>query len=227
MTIIDLIKASCAKKEVDEKYVERIQKTFKIEKPDGIDDYVEQFKANILPAIQEAEEAAKKAAEAAAVAEYEKKHNLKDGKVIEQKKDPDPKEPDLTKLSPEIKALIESQQKQIGELSGMIKEVVIGQQKSQKIEMIRTKLKGKVDDEFLEETVSRVNLDAENLDNEIAAQVKAFGEMKKKFIAKAVAEGNYVPTHGGGGTNDAEFDNYLKAKDGSAEKKSEFEAVKF
>ena len=83
MTILDLIKAACKTKGVPEKYAERIQKTFKIEKAEGMEAFVDLFKENILPAIQEAENEAKTTAETAAVAAYEAKHGLKDGKPVE------------------------------------------------------------------------------------------------------------------------------------------------
>ena len=76
MTILDLIKAACKTKGVPEKYVERIQKTFKIEKAEGMEAFVDLFKDNILPAIQEAENEAKTTAETVAVAAYEAKHGL-------------------------------------------------------------------------------------------------------------------------------------------------------
>ncbi len=59
MTILDLIKAACKTKGVPEKYAERIQKTFKIEKAEGMEAFVDLFKDNILPAIQEAENEAR------------------------------------------------------------------------------------------------------------------------------------------------------------------------
>ena len=70
MTILELIRAACKTKGVPEKYAERIQKTFKIEKAEGMEAYVDLFKENVLPAIQEAENEAKTAAEAAAVSAY-------------------------------------------------------------------------------------------------------------------------------------------------------------
>lgn len=48
MTILDLIKAACKTKGVPEKYAERIQKTFKIEKAEGMEAFVDLFKENIL-----------------------------------------------------------------------------------------------------------------------------------------------------------------------------------
>ena len=71
------------------------------------------------------------------------------------------------------------------------------------------KMKGKIDDDFLEDYATRVNLDAENLDVEIDAKVKEYGTMKQKFINKAVSDGAYVPASGG--VSDAEFDGFLGA----------------
>lgn len=48
MTILDLIKAACKTKGVPEKYAERIQKTFKIEKAEGMEAFVDLFKDNIF-----------------------------------------------------------------------------------------------------------------------------------------------------------------------------------
>ena len=77
MTILDLIKAACKTKGVPEKYAERIQKTFMMEKAEGMEAFVDLLKDNILPAIQEAENEAKTTAETAAVAAYEAKHGLR------------------------------------------------------------------------------------------------------------------------------------------------------
>lgn len=49
-----------------------------------------------------------------AIADYEKKHNLKDGKIIEAKKED---KVDTDALSPEIKALIDAQSTQIAALT--------------------------------------------------------------------------------------------------------------
>ncbi|MDR2627125.1 MAG: hypothetical protein LBC40_03720 [Dysgonamonadaceae bacterium] len=226
MTILDLIKTSCVSKGVPDKYAERIQKTFNVEKEDAIGASVDAFKENILPAIAEAEQAAQalaqKTAAELAVAEYEKKHNLKEGKPVEGT----PDAVDTSKLPPEIKALIEAQQGQIDKLSGLMKEVVTGQQRSQKLEIVRAKLKGRVDEDFIEDLAGRVNLDAENPDAEIEVRVREFGELKKKMIAKAVSEGGYVPAQHSGGSSDSEFESFLKEKETDVEK-NEFGSVKF
>lgn len=77
------------------------------------------------------------------------------------------------------------------------------------MELVRAKMKGKIDDDFIDDYIGRVNLDAENLDAEVEAQVKSYGDMAKKFITKAVAEGNYIPA--AGGVSDSEFDSFLSS----------------
>lgn len=210
MTILQLIIAACIAKGVPEKYAERIQKSFKIEKEEGIDAFVALFKDNILPAITEAEQAAQQSAQAAAIAEYEKTHGLKDGKPVQTPPaSGTPPAVDLTKLSPEMQALFAASQKQIGDLTTLVTGMVSTQQRASKLDIIRTKMKGKIDDDFLEDYATRVNLDADNLDAEVDAKVKEFGVMKQKFITKAVSEGNYAPVSGG--VSDTEFDGFLGA----------------
>jgi hypothetical protein len=207
MTILELIQATCKEKGVDVKYAERIQKIFKIEKEDGIGGYVDLFKADVLPAIENAAQADAEAAKKA-VEEYEKKHNIKDGKTIEREPDPD-----LSKLSPEMKAILESQSKQISELTGLVTKVVTGQSESQKLALVREKLKGKISEEFINDYIGQVKLDAEDVDAEVSRVVKSFTDMQQKFINKAVADGNYQPSSGTGGINsDKDIDTYIEQK---------------
>ena len=49
----------------------------------------------------------------------------------------------------------------------------------------------------------------QRIDAEVEAQVKSYGDMVKKFITKAVAEGNYIPASGG--VSDSEFDSFLSS----------------
>ena len=154
MTILQLIIAACVAAGVPEKFAERIQKTFKIEKEESIEGCVALFKENILPAISEAEQAAQADAKAAAIVEYEKNHGLKDGKPIQNPTPPNPAIPDLSKLSPELQAYFSTQQKQIGDLTDLVKGLAISQQKNQKTELVRAKMKGKIDDDFMNSVVS-------------------------------------------------------------------------
>lgn len=224
MTVLDLIKAQCRVQGVPEKHAERIEKNSGIteEKDGNIIAAVKSFKENILPAIEDAEKASSDAAKKA-VEEYEKKHNLKDGKVIETQKTD---EPDLGNLSPEVKAIIEANKKQIEDLKGIVTNIAKTQANSVKIEQVREKMKGKIDEKFIERYAKRVNLDAENIDAEIESQITAFAEDKQAFLNDAVASGNYQPASGGSSVkNDSDIDSYIEQKNKDS-RDSEFEGVK-
>lgn len=211
MTILELIKAQCRVEGVSEKFAERIEKISGIteEKDGNIIAAVKNFKENVLPVIIEAgkanEETQKKAIE-----EYEKKHGLKDGKPLESKKED---EPDLSKLSPEVKAFIEAQKQSIEELKNLVSGVVKSQSEGQKLATIREKLKGKIDDEFINDYIGQVKLDSEDIDAEVERVTKSYTDMRQKFINKAVADGNYQPADGGNSVkNDKEIDDYIEQK---------------
>lgn len=190
--ILKAIKTALKKVKVDEKHAERVQKLFKIEKAEDIDGFVTLFKENVLPAIDEAGKSADETAAKKAVAEYEKKHNLKDGKTIEtQIENPE----NMTDMTPEMKALFEAQQKSIKELTELVGGVVRTTTSAQRLADVKGKLKGKVDDKFIERVAGKVNLDAEDMDAEIEAQVLEHNEYKQSLIDEYVG-GNYVPASG-------------------------------
>lgn len=224
MTILEIIKAACKKAGIDEKYAERIQKLFKIEKEEGIDSYIELFKDNVLPGITEAETAATEAARAAAITDYETTHKLKDGKPI----DNPPAEPQPGKLpenmDPAIKALIESQNKSIETLTALVTGVVKKTTTAEKLEAVKAKLKGRVDEKHIDKVAGLVKLDAENLDAEIETQVGVYTELKQGFLDEAIA-GGYRPPVGGGGAKDTEFESWLDNK--SKDQEPEFAAKKY
>lgn len=193
MNILELIQAALGKAGVDKKYAERVQKLFKIEKDENIDEFVALFKDNVLPAIVEAETAAKTAAEAATkaatITEYETTHKLKDGKPIEVE-DPNQKKPEGA-MTPEMKAMQDSINKLTETLTGVVKTST----NAQKLEMVKAKLKGLVDDKFIDKVAAKVNLDSENLDAEITAQVSEFTEFRQSLINEYIGD-NYVQKDG-------------------------------
>ena len=191
MTILEMIQASLKKSGIDIKHAERIQKLFKIEKEDGIDDFVSLFKDNILPALGEVETAAQTAAKATAIAEYEATHKIKDGKAVEVE-EPEKKLPDM---DPALKAIFEKQAADIAALTGLVSGVVKTSTNASKLEQVKAKLTGKVDAKFLDKIAGKVNLDAENLDAEIEAQVTEFTEFKQSLINEFVGE-NYQQPNG-------------------------------
>lgn len=209
MTILELIKAQCKVQGVPENHAERIEKITGIteEKDGNIIAAVKNFKENILPAIQEAENSGK-----TAISEYEKKHNLKDGKPVEAKKNDEPGKVELPKdLDPSVKAMIEAQNKSIETLTGLVSGMVKSQKSISVLETVKTKLKGKVDDKFIEKVAAKVNLDAEDIDAEIEAQVSEFNELRQSIIDEHVGE-NYIPS-GGKSAGDRSVDDWKKLMD--------------
>lgn len=189
MTILELIQAECRAKGINEKYAERIQKIFKIEKEDGIGTYVSMFKDNLLPDIETAEKTkadAEKAAREAAIAEYEKAHNLKDGKPIEEGGAPEDK---FKGLDPAIKLLIENQNKQLDDM----KKLIESNQKTVATTEKATKAKSLVSDAKLPESwLDRVNLDSEiSLEDQVKALGDEYTKIQQTAIDEKVANGEY------------------------------------
>lgn len=138
MKIIDLIKKVLKEKGIDQKHASRIEKTFKVEKEEEIAAAIESFSENILLAITEAEKAAKETAktevEKIAIADYERKYGLKDGKPIDPKAKDNPIGPEQTEvhtdtkpvdikfdnIDPEIRALLDNQNKQLIEMKELL-----------------------------------------------------------------------------------------------------------
>lgn len=192
MTIVDLITAACRTKGVPEKYAERIQKTFKIEKAEGIETFVDLFKENILPAIGEAEQTAKKEAETAAISAYETKHKLKDGKPVEEPAPTPPAGEEQPKgLSPEVKALLDSMQKKIDDLSKNVTTTLTASANEAK--------KGKASQlvkeaELPDAWLTRIDLASEtSLEDQVKALKEEYTGIQQKAIDAAVASGQYAP----------------------------------
>lgn len=193
MTLVELIRAACKTKGVPEKYAERIQKTFKIEKAEGMEAFVDLFKENILPAIQEAENEAKSAAEAAAVSAYEEKHKLKDGKPVE---DPEGKgskseEDPFKNLSPEIKAVFDGMQKKIDDLSKNITTTLTTSANEAKKDKAAQLVKAA---ELPDAWLNRVDLASETpLEDQVKTLKEEYTGIQQKAIDAAVASGQYSP----------------------------------
>lgn len=83
MKILAVIKAALKKAGIPEKYAAKVQALFNIESEENLENYVSLFKENILPDL-EANEQGKQSDIDAAIAAYEKKNGLKDGKPIEK-----------------------------------------------------------------------------------------------------------------------------------------------
>lgn len=191
MTILELIKAACKTKGVPEKYAERIQKTFKIEKAEGMEAYVDLFKENVLPAIQEAENEAKTAAETAAVSAYEAKHGLKDGKPAEVKEETKSEDELLKGLSPEVKAYLEKIEKKFEDSIKKVDTSISNSANEAKKEIVRKQLK---DAGLPENWLNRVDLSAEtSIEDQVKNLSNEYTSIQQKAIDDAVAKGDYTP----------------------------------
>lgn len=191
MTILELIRAACKTKGVPEKYAERIQKTFKIEKAEGMEAYVDLFKENVLPAIQEAENEAKTAAEAAAVSAYETKFKLKDGKPVESQEETKAEDELLKGLSPEVKAYLERIEKKFEDSIKKVDTSISNSANEAKKEIARKQLK---DAGLPESWLSRVDLAAETtIEDQVKNLSTEYTGIQQKAIDDAVARGDYAP----------------------------------
>nr|DAQ32596.1 MAG TPA: hypothetical protein [Caudoviricetes sp.] len=191
MTILELIRAACKTKGVPEKYAERIQKTFKIEKAEGMEAYVDLFKENVLPAIQEAENEAKTAAEAAAVSAYETKFKLKDGKPVESQEETKAEDELLKGLSPEVKAYLERIEKKFEDSIKKVDTSISNSANEAKKEIARKQLK---DAGLPESWLSRVDLAAEiTIEDQVKSLSTEYTGIQQKAIDDAVARGDYAP----------------------------------
>lgn len=193
MTILDLIKAACKTKGVPEKYAERIQKTFKIEKAEGMEAFVDLFKENLMPAIQEAEAEAKREAKAAAISSYEEKHKLKDGKPIEKEEEKDKKtsEEVLKELSPGVQAYLEGMKKSfedaLKKVDTTINTTANEAKKGKAAQLVK-------DAELPDAWLNRVDLASEtSLEDQVKTLKEEYTGIQQKAIDEAVASGQYSP----------------------------------
>lgn len=191
MTILELIKAACKTKGVPEKYAERIQKTFKIEKAEGMEACVDLFKENILPAIQEAGNEAKTEAETAAVSAYETKFKLKDGKPIESQEETKSDDELLKGLSPEVKAYLERIEKKFEDSIKKVDTSISNSANEAKKEIARKQLK---EAGLPESWLNRVDLAAETtIEDQVKNLSTEYTGIQQKAIDDAVARGDYAP----------------------------------
>lgn len=190
MTILELINAQCRALGVPEKYAPKIQKLFNIEKEEGITNYVQMYKENILPDVTVNEQAAQTATQKA-IADYEKKHNLKDGKAVETKKDDKPEKPDVSGLSPEIKAIIDAQTAQIEALTTAVQGVTSTISTSQK----QGAAKGLFEAAKLPaKWLARIDVNSEtSIEDQIKELETEYSELKQSIINDEVEAGDYKP----------------------------------
>lgn len=234
MKIIDLIKKVLKEKGIDQKYASRIEKTFKVEKEEEIAAAIESFSENILPAITEAEKAAKETAktevEKIAIAEYEKKYGLKDGKPIDPKAKDNPIGPEQTEvhtdtkpvdikfdnIDPAIKALLDNQNKQLIEMKELLTTSRKEAEEAKKVATAKSLLKGA---KLPENWIDRIKLDSEvKFEDQIKTLETEYLDIQQKTINEKVAKGEYTP--GGFQIPDRSEADWLKIMNGDEGEKA-------
>lgn len=197
MTILDAIKKGLKAAGVNEKYAPKVQKLFNIEKEDNLETYIQLFKDNILPDLEDttAIEKAKKDA----VAEYEKANNLKGGKPIEtnpkgkkvKKKEEEDEEEDFEGLSPAMVKMLKAQQKQITDLTTSVTTLTGNISTSAK----QASAKALFDDAKLpEKWFKRIDVNSEtSVEDQIKELQEEYAEIRQSSINDEVEAGNYKP----------------------------------
>lgn len=205
MGILAAIKKALKKAGISEKYAAKVQLLFNIESEENIDNYITLFKDNILPDF-EATEQGNQAAIDAAIAAYEKKNGLKDGKPIEKTapkgkktkkaKDGDDEEEeedeeDLSDLPPAYKKLLKAQQKQIETLTDGITTLTKTVTESGKTSSAR-----KLFDEskLPEKWLKRIDVNSEtSIEDQIKDLQEEYKEIRQSAVTEEVEAGNYKP----------------------------------
>lgn len=203
MKILATIKAALKKAGIPEKYAAKVQALFNIESEENLDNYIELFKENILPDLTANEQLSQTAIQAA-IADYEKKHGLKDGKPIEPAKgkkgkkakdaddeDEEDDDDDFEGLPSSVVKLLKAQQKQISELTATVSTVASTvttstKQASAKALFAESKLPGK--------WFNRIDVNSEtSVEDQIKELQEEYAEIKQSVIDDEIAGGDYKP----------------------------------
>lgn len=207
MKILATIKAALKKAGIPEKYAAKVQALFNIESEENLDNYIELFKENILPDLTTNEQSSQttiQAAVKAAIADYEKKNGLKDGRPIEPTKgkkgkrakvadedDEEEDEEDFGDLPASVAKLLKAQQKQISELTAAVTTVTTTvttstKQASAKALFAESKLPGK--------WFNRIDVNSEtSVEDQIKELQEEYAEIKQSVIDDEIAGGDYKP----------------------------------
>ncbi len=204
MKILAVIKAALKKAGIPEKYAAKVQALFNIESEENLDNYIELFKENILPDLT-ANDRNSQTVMQAAIAEYEKKHGLKDGKpiekptakakktkkVVDDEDDDEDEDEDFEGLPASVVKLLKTQQKQISELAASVSTVASTvttstKQASAKVLFESSKLPAK--------WFSRIDVNSEtSVEDQIKDLQEEYAEIKQSVIDDEIAGGDYKP----------------------------------
>lgn len=206
MKILATIKAALKKAGIPEKYAAKVQALFNIESEENLDNYIELFKENILPDLVSNEQGNQTAIDAA-IAAYEKKHGLKEGKPIEkpapkgkkQKKDKDvdadeddaDEEDGFSDLPPAYRKMLKAQQKQIETLTDGISTLTKTVASSGKTTSARTLFDNS---KLPEKWFKRIDIDSEtSVEDQIKDLQDEYKEIRQAAVTEEVESGNYRP----------------------------------
>ena len=204
MKILVAIKAALKKAGIPEKYAAKVHALFNIESEENLDNYIELFKENILPDLTANEQTSQTLIQTT-IAEYEKKHGLKDGKPIEKSdykgkktekaKNTDAEEEDEEEnfgdLPPAIKKMLKVQQKQIETLTDGITTLTKTVTDSGKA----SSAKKLFDDAKLpEKWFKRIDVNSEtSVEDQIKELQEEYTEIRQGAVSEEVESGNYRP----------------------------------
>ena len=196
MKILATIKAALKKAGIPEKYAAKVQALFDIESEENLDNYIGLFKDNILPDLVSNEQGSQASIDAA-IAAYEKKHGLKDGKPIEATKTKKTKKPkddeeedededeDFEGLPASVVKLLKAQQKQISELAASVSTVAT---------KVTTSKALFADSKLPAKWFNRIDVNSEtSVEDQIKELQEEFAEIKQSVIDDEVAGGDYKP----------------------------------
>lgn len=159
---------------------------------------------------------ASKTAREKAVTEYEKKHNLKDGKP--QKKEGDDDDPPVVpggEGEEKVPEYVKKLMKEYGELKttlqGITKSQEVGTKTEQALKIMGT---SKIPEKYREKWVKRLILDSDTpLEEQVKELETEYVDLQQETINTAVKEGTYVPGTGTGEEfKKEEVDSYLNEK---------------
>lgn len=148
-----------------------------------------------------------------AVINYEKKHKLKDGKVIEDPKpaDPKPADPKPGEDPPAwAKQLIEDNKRLNETITGITKNQQVTSKQSQALGLLQ---KSKVPEKLHQKWINRINVDSDtSIEDQIKELEAEYLDTHQGVIAQTVKDGQFVPAGGAGKIEAAEMKEYLDEK---------------
>ena len=198
MEILSVIKKALKKAGVPEKYAAKVKALFNIESEENLENYIVLFKDNVLPDLEATEQNNQNAINEA-IAAYEKKHGLKDGKPIEKSKkkkssdeeNDNEEDDDWGDLPPAYRKMLKAQQKQIQDLTDSVSSLTTTVTNSGKEAAAKALFK---ESKLPEKWFSRIDVNSEtSVEEQIKELKEEYDEIRQGAISDEVEAGNYRP----------------------------------